>query len=1557
MNAYNLHQCSNRIFKLLLFIFIFALDSFKPLMAQLSESDSLAVDRYQRHIASLDYISRKTDNGRFFLELSNQYCDSILSITPDNAYALEFKEKNNLILATCEQNMNHMVQLFPFFDGFPEYLGFADDAVEYAYDDALGKLLTTKYIKLYNGPLGQANIHSIVVAEQCDEEMFEIANQIIIKNTNHFILPKHELNEIIGHKAATELLNGNLTESSLSQICQYYDLEKLGIFSLNDLDIINDKIWLVESKFKTYQKNEGLNSPILSKGFIVDKRTIGVIDIILILLQSIVLITLISFVSLFFNQSFRSSISKTSELINQLLAKFYFVLKSFFIPFILSLVMIWSLAIIIPNPEEHYMEFSAKLWLVLLTLCMTFVPTIVNLYLINRLDLDGFHTIRGYRAFANTSLYATYLPIGLFYFVLYEHQYFAAQVVLIGVTLIIGDLLARSYYQYTAITKNPYVKTQSFIGLIIGVIGLLVVNSLILIKYDIEHLAYSILLVAPLSAFHYFLGRYFEKKYERQKQISQEIEVFDELPFITKVMDPYTSIYEVAKSSMSDQELNVMLISGPAGIGKTRALNESKKHFIKNDWEWFYGDCDEIQKETAVSFEPFLEAFKDLLKIEEFTNRGEQLDAAMGSAVDIGAAIVDIDTSSFVKDYARNDTQKMTEICLEIIDKLERRKKKVVFVMEDLHWVDPESYSFFKTFIQVINRNKFARGNLCIILTIREDEYNNYRGPKLVELRADLEEWQNTTSNKFRLQEILSGEDFKMLDFTLALSSSENKFKIQNSSLAQVNELFNRAINDQIAEAVTPLYVTKVIESWIDNGLLEFSSEGYKLTEPLSIDDLPNDSGIDNFYHNILSKYEDKWGRLLESAAIIGNRFNADLLAKVWNYELLEVLSFLEMAVKDGLLIDVSEEDNIFMFGEPNREGSTKRIVSAIKTFYQGANQVEYNKQIVLEYNKRYIDLHNDVFEEIHLYSNEELLILLRRLLTLLISDPYRKKAEAIVFELVMRLIFFNEIEKLESILSILKKHHQFRESVTIIGNVVKDYSKDSYTSKDSNVGADGITFGNISVGQSLTENLGSVYKLLSISWADNIMLKDGEKSKLNKLILQIKENILSEFNGIVQVELALILYMKGFDNDGKFLESVRNANVLHPEFTTLDTRIELEAQNRLLTETKLNTDQCARNNLALTSEKLVNRLFEETKLNFLSLFIFKLRFDVLSDILDDDNSAILEFRTKLVETELRKDLTWAKTALTFLNSYSAIIYFKKYNEEASELLNGIEQIIYKYYDDEVWDVWVNYVHLAKSKYFLSLKEAESAISECYKIISFAEKNYKVQLSNQYWDACEIAAKSFAVKGDGKKSIEWRLIGINAIEGSLKIFKLAKLIQTGGEENVDDDFWSQSLDWYDEDSGIDSGLWSSVEIKPQLKELSAAYSNLSHAYRNLQNDAENCLKYARLSNRLKSPEEGGGYGVSLYNLGRAYELTQDFEKAIDYYIQAEPYFNNETQKEKYHYLVLKLNHGIALIQLDKKQGLKLLPTIIKQFDKEEIKIYLTPAIKKRVELAQKLVES
>ena len=1331
--------------------------------SQTISNDSLEVSRLKNHVSTLDYISRQTSSNKFYIQLGQTYTDSILQIDPENKYALQFNKKFNLTLSTCDQNMNHVVELFPFFQGFPEYMGFADDPIEYAYDDALNKLFSLKHIKLSKSPIKDANITSIVIRNNCDDEMFEIVNQTVIENTNHYILPPHEIISIVGEKDYEMLINGNLSDDLIFPIMESLNLERLGVFIVNDIDVIDNKIWFVESKFTTFNKDTGLSEPIFAKGFCHDKRAIGILDILIMLIESILLLTFLSFLTTFTNRKKLNSTNILSSLSYGFIYKLEFVSKTFIIPLVFSFVMIYSLSYIMPTPEDHYMEFSAKIWVFLLTLGMRLVPTIINLYIINRMDLDGFHTINGYRTFANTSLYATYLPLEIFYLIQYDKMFTEAQFVSIFVTFCIGDLLARSYFQFTAISKNSSLKTQSFIGLILGIIGLLIFNLIILSKLSIKNLLITIVLIVPISILHRLIEVYLNKKYEQNIRSSSEIKFFSDIPFIKSLIDPQVKIFDQVKESMSNSELNIFTIIGPSGIGKTRSLFETKEAFENNDWEWYYGDCDEVQGETAISFEPFLEAFKNLLKIEEFTNRGEQLDSSLGSVVDVGSAIIDVDTSSFVKNYDRDGNQKMTEICVDIIEKLERRKKKTVFVMEDIHWIDPESYSFLKLFIQMINRNKFLRGNMCIIFSMRCEIDNKFRGPSSIEFNNDLKELQINSSFKFSIQELLNENDFDVTDFAKQLSVQNNNFKIQNNSLVQINNLFNNAISEFVVDYITPLYVTKVIEKWIDDGLLIYSPEGYRLKSAISSENLPNDTGVDSYYHTIIGNYDEKWQRLLESAAIIGNKFNAEILASVWRYELLDVLSFLEKAVQDKLLIDISEEDNIYMFGVKSKVGSGKRIISSIKSYFSSYDTDESEKQITLEYNKRYIDLQHDIIDNTHNYSIEKILKTLRRLCTLLINNSYKLKAEKLIFELIVRLVDKHEIEKLKSVQSFLEGYTVFNNSVQIINNIIyiidSDGPKNQLQSIEKKLSSQNHEKG------SLDYNLRLYTLLLHEGKVDNNVNRLSE-NELN----YIENNLLSDFEGYVKVCLSLLYtdekYILNDELVGKdqvyeyysqkmdFLEDLIS-NITDIE-SYLDIEINLWKLNLQISQSHSNPSKVDKEALDKTSIEILKNIKNNKQSRHILPFAYTARFRVLSSVYCNDEKSIQEFRDNLILKDQFKDINWVKSVLSFLNTRSSKIYFKQYNYEGIDVLNQCEEVIYKYVDDAVWTSSIEYLLCAKSDYYLSSGDYKSALEVNFKNLDLIVSNIGDN-NIHYANVSSIISNIYKSMGDMEKSKQWDL--------------------------------------------------------------------------------------------------------------------------------------------------------------------------------------------------------
>jgi len=263
--------------------------------------DSLKLEQYKVHINTLQYISRQNYNNEFFLEIALQYIDSIYQIDNDNNYAIDIEKSILLTKNTIVNNVISKIEFFEFYSRMPHYFGFVDDAIEYAYDDALSQLLNTRYKVLGNVPLSDANITSILVREDCDNETFEIVNQSLISNTNHRIIQSNELIQILGVEKSKNLINGLVLEDDLNKILKDLNLDRLGLFTVGNIDIINDKIWLVNTDFKTYEKSLGFLESIFTRGYTVDKRDLPLLfELFLVLVLAILFVSLAYGFSLIF---------------------------------------------------------------------------------------------------------------------------------------------------------------------------------------------------------------------------------------------------------------------------------------------------------------------------------------------------------------------------------------------------------------------------------------------------------------------------------------------------------------------------------------------------------------------------------------------------------------------------------------------------------------------------------------------------------------------------------------------------------------------------------------------------------------------------------------------------------------------------------------------------------------------------------------------------------------------------------------------------------------------------------------------------------------------------------------------------------------------------------------------------------------------------------------------------------------------------------------------------------------------------------------------------------
>ena len=1249
-------------------------------------SESLQ-NKYKRHVTTLDYISRKTDNNKYFLNLALNYCDSLSKFKEEVFWTTNYKNKIQLTLASSKNSMSHKVQFFNFFKELPTYMGFADTPDTYAYQNALKELYTIN-------SLADENHTSIITRGDCSDVMFEKVYQSVVSNTNHNIITSNQLLKTLGETTTHKILNGELTAESLDLVCKKFNLENLGIFRVTNLDIIEEQIWLVKSEFSTYSSEDGFSELQFSKGFSQDKRGTWRYYILVLLLESILFITLIAVLEEKFIKFIRTKKwYSVKEMFSQFLKKLNYVILCFTLPTLLSFLMIYTLSFLTPSFSDHYMEFNSLFWVIAITLGMSIIPTFINLFIINRLQIDGFHSIRGYRTFANASLYATYIPLFVFYIVQFENYPRTPHFLLLILSFVLGDLMARSYFKYTSKNNHSNQKAQAISGLVIGILALIFFNTYALTEISTTVFLSSLIFVAPLSIIHYQFGKHMDKRNEKKLKFSSEKKLFKdgEIKFIQEVIDPKKDIYDIIDSNLSSKQLNIMLIAAPMGIGKTRSLEEAQAIFKENNWNWYYGDCDEIQGKDAISFEPFIEAFKTILRVNEFTDRSKQMESLSGDAVKVMAGLTGVGTE-LISDYQRDENRSMTEICVEIAEKLELSSNKTVFVLEDIHWIDPESYIFLKHFIKTVNRNEFIKGNLCVVLTLRNDDHHSYRGKNYKELRNDLNELNNQLETPTKIDDLLKENQFNVNDFINYLSNQNNQFKIQDDSLADINFLLNSAISDsKDGLVITPLYILKLIEQWIQNQLLFYTPDGYVLNRSIDSIELPNTNEINAYYHTILNEFDPKWTRILESATTIGNKFNAKILAQVWNYELLDVLGFLEDAEKKGFIIDIPNEDNMFEF-------TNKRVVSAIKNYYSDTNDTGV-KQIIIEYNKRYLELQKNIIEDPSEYSIEEVLAVVRRLTMMAANQHYNKTAKRLIFEIIVRLLVDEEYDKVAAFSNFLE-NSKFTSLGKLIILVTKVLNPSTSVKEFKKVSTE--LYNNIYPETSVEQEF-RVYGLMFMRMKSipKIDLEKKYPIKINELEL-IKEQIDKTYRGKTLISLSF-LYLNAttiqFEEKLLFLENLNSQLKTSSEYKRFNLYVEhLKISLKFANDfDKKEIDQ---------SSKLLLQEVISTKDFRLIKICLKLRIKIVSKFTGNIEDGIEIF--KIYDSYLRPkqiiNIHWVSFFTSFMNTNSGILYGNKNFEDAKLNLRLCKDFINKRHNSNDWSNLIEDWFNAKKQLFKEAK-------------------------------------------------------------------------------------------------------------------------------------------------------------------------------------------------------------------------------------------------------------
>ena len=472
------------------------------------------------------------------------------------------------------------------------------------------------------------------------------------------------------------------------------------------------------------------------------------------------------------------------------------------------------------------------------------------------------------------------------------------------------------------------------------------------LKYDLEQCLQQLETTGKITSFELGERDVCDRFLIPEKLYGRESEV-------KVLLDGFERVANPSQTTLSKGGVEMILVAGFSGIGKTAVVNEVHKPIVKQRGYFIKGKFDQFNRN--IPFSAFVQAFRNLMgqllgeSDAELANWKAKILNALGENGQIIIEVIPeleriIDRQPPVAPLSGSAAQNRFNLLFgKFVRVFTTKEHPLVIFLDDLQWADSASLNLVKLLM-----DESETGYLLVLGAYRDNEV--FPAHPLI-LTLDEIEKQGANINTITLEPLEELDINRLVADTLLCSVD---IAVPLSELVYHNTKGN------------PFFTTQFLKGLYEENCITFEADkGYWQCDLAQTRQLALTDDVVKFMIERLRKLPEATQAVLKLAACIGNQFDLGTLAVVCEGTQERVATNLWRGLQEGFIIPESQTYKFFQ-GMQNEENEVETISVGYRFLHDRVQQAAYS--LISEEKKQatHLDIGTLLLEKLSATEREE---------------------------------------------------------------------------------------------------------------------------------------------------------------------------------------------------------------------------------------------------------------------------------------------------------------------------------------------------------------------------------------------------------------------------------------------------------------------------------------------------------------------------------------------------------------------------------------------------------